>query len=483
MLRFLVRLACVLLLSRTAFAAIETYDFQNDEQRARYQQLTEELRCPKCQNQNLAGSDSQIAADLRRELHRMLLEGKSNEDIVSFMRERYGDFVMYRPPVQRNTWLLWFGPLALLTGVVAIFWWSRRNAVLDAAVVSAAEMQHATSANDAEERAAPLGRSLSAKLANAVFLLVTGAIAAGSFLIYRQLGSAPALQITELGRVLFSGNVPAGQLEAQQSLLLRELDGWLALHPDQERFLYMRASLLARNAEWSRAAEDYRQLVTRFPEQDNLLAEYAQVLFMQNKRVLTEESAGLLDKALEANPHNNTALGLLGMRAFEQQDFRKAATLWQRLLVVLPQDSAEFTTIKAGVARARQLGNIAADELLVGPADVKISVEVSVAGAAQARPDETVFVLLRAVNGQRMPLAAVKTTVAALSQPVLLDTAVSPMRPQLDISSMPAFEVVARLSRSGQPMAAAGDWEGQSATLEAAHLPSTIAISIAQEHR
>lgn len=482
MLQFLIRLACVLLLSRTAFAAIETYDFQNDEQRARYQQLTDELRCPKCQNQNLAGSDSQIAADLRRELHRMLLEGKSNDDIISFMRERYGDFVMYRPPLQRNTWLLWFGPMGLLLLVAAIFVWSRRSVAVDLRKTGADDLSRDSIVGDAVEFGTAIDRALPARVANGVFLLVICTIAVGSFAIYRYLGSAQALHITELGNAMFAGKIPADQLVQQQTLLLEELDAWLVAHPDQEKFLYMRAQLLTERGDWSRAAEDYRELVARFPDQDNLLAEYAQVLFLQNNRVLTDDAAALLDKALELNPHNNTALGLLGMQAFEKQDYGKAVALWQRLLQGLPPESTQSGTIKAAVTRAKQLGNIPADESLVGAADMKITVQVSIADVAQARPEETVFVLLRAVHGPRMPLAAVKTTVAALSQPVLLDTAVSPMRSQLDITSIAEFEVVARLSRSGQPMAAAGDWEGQSAVLKAGHIPSTLSISITQQH-
>jgi cytochrome c-type biogenesis protein CcmH len=479
MFRFLIRLACILLLSRTACAAIETYDFQNDEQRARYQQLTEELRCPKCQNQNLAGSDSQIASDLRRELHRMLVEGKSNDAIIGFMRERYGDFVMYRPPVQRNTWLLWFGPIALLLVVAFIFVWSRRYGVADAEESVSVNARRDSIISDKPES----GRLLSSRVANGVFLFVMIAIAAGSFALYRYLGSAQALQLTELGNAMFAGKIPADQLPKQQAILLEELDSWLAKHPDQDKFLYMRAHVLAERADWLRAAEDYRQLLVRFPDQDNLLAEYAQVLFVKNNRVLTDEAAALLDKALEANPQNATALGLLGMRAFEQANFRKAATLWQRLLQLLPQGSPQFETMQAGIARAKKLGNLPENDAVAEAADVKVAVQVTIVDAVQAQPDETVFVLLRAINGPRMPLAAVKTTVAALAQPVLLDTAVSPMRSQLNVSAIAAFEVVARLSRSGQPTAAVGDWEGQSAALEAGHVPSSLSITIAQEHR
>ncbi|CAG8867978.1 Cytochrome c-type biogenesis protein CcmH [Pseudomonas fluorescens] len=103
-------------LGGVAQAAIDTYKFADDAERERYHQLTKELRCPKCQNQDIADSNAPIAADLRREIFRMLGEGKSNQQIVDFMVDRYGDFVRYKPALSGRTWLLWFGPGILLVG-------------------------------------------------------------------------------------------------------------------------------------------------------------------------------------------------------------------------------------------------------------------------------------------------------------------------------------------------------------------------------
>jgi cytochrome c-type biogenesis protein CcmH len=88
--------------------------FETQQQEARFNQLTQELRCLVCQNQNLADSDAQLAHDLRAEVHEMLIAGKTDDEIKQFMVERYGDFVLYRPPVQENTYLLWLAPLVLL---------------------------------------------------------------------------------------------------------------------------------------------------------------------------------------------------------------------------------------------------------------------------------------------------------------------------------------------------------------------------------
>ena len=88
--------------------------FASQQQQERFNKLTEELRCLVCQNQNLADSDAPLAHDLRREVHEMVLAGRTNEQIKQFLVTRYGDFVLYRPPVQKNTYLLWLGPLVLL---------------------------------------------------------------------------------------------------------------------------------------------------------------------------------------------------------------------------------------------------------------------------------------------------------------------------------------------------------------------------------
>ena len=118
--RWLAALVCGLALTGIAHAAIDTYEFANDAERARFRELTQELRCPKCQNQDLADSNAPIATDLRREIFRMLGEGKDNQQIIDFMVDRYGDFVRYKPALTSKTVVLWFGPLAMLVGGVVV---------------------------------------------------------------------------------------------------------------------------------------------------------------------------------------------------------------------------------------------------------------------------------------------------------------------------------------------------------------------------
>ena len=121
----IVRTALPLILAALAAAsalAQEPPVFETLEQEMRFAELTAELRCTVCQNQNLADSDAPLAQDLRAEIHQMLLAGRSDEEIKSFLVERYGDFVLYRPPMQGNTLALWAIPIVLLfSGAVAVF--------------------------------------------------------------------------------------------------------------------------------------------------------------------------------------------------------------------------------------------------------------------------------------------------------------------------------------------------------------------------
>lgn len=90
-----------------------------DENEARYQALTHELRCLVCQNQTIAESNAPLAADLRAQVKVQMDAGKSNQEIVDYLTARYGDFVLYRPPFKERTWLLWLGPFAVLLAAAA----------------------------------------------------------------------------------------------------------------------------------------------------------------------------------------------------------------------------------------------------------------------------------------------------------------------------------------------------------------------------
>ncbi len=126
------RLTAILMLALLplggAWAAIDAFEFDNPVDERRYQALSEELRCTVCQNQSLADSNADLALDLRRKVYEMILDGRSDSEITDYMVARYGDFVLYRPPVTPVTYGLWYGPVALfLLGTVVLVVYVRRR--------------------------------------------------------------------------------------------------------------------------------------------------------------------------------------------------------------------------------------------------------------------------------------------------------------------------------------------------------------------
>ena len=138
-------LILLVLLGGPLHAAVETFDFATEEQRQRYLEFAQELCCPKCQNQNLADSNAPIAEDLRLQLHRLLLDGKSDEEIVDFMVTRYGEYVLYEPRLEAKTALLWGAPVLMLgVGLLVLAGIVRR--------ARRAGVARATALSDAERR-------------------------------------------------------------------------------------------------------------------------------------------------------------------------------------------------------------------------------------------------------------------------------------------------------------------------------------------
>ena len=116
------------LLAFSVSAAVDVYDFDTPEQEALFHALGKELRCPKCQNNNIADSNAGLAQDLRQKVYEMIKQGKSEKEIVDYMVARYGNFVTYNPPVTRSTFILWAGPaLFILLGFTVLVMRSRQR--------------------------------------------------------------------------------------------------------------------------------------------------------------------------------------------------------------------------------------------------------------------------------------------------------------------------------------------------------------------
>ena len=110
------------LLPSAALAVIETYEFSSAENESRYHRLSQELRCPKCQNQNIADSNAPTSRELRAIVHEQLEAGASDDQIITYLVDRYGEFVRYRPGVDGNTFWLWSAPIILFLMAFAVVW-------------------------------------------------------------------------------------------------------------------------------------------------------------------------------------------------------------------------------------------------------------------------------------------------------------------------------------------------------------------------
>jgi len=244
---------------------------------------------------------------------------------------------------------------------------------------------------------------------------------------------------------------------------------------------------LERFADASRA---YAKAVALNGNDARVLVDYADALAVANNRNLDGEPSKLIERALAIEPDNANALALAGTAAFNRKDYAGAVRWWEKLAAVAPADSPFQRQLQDSIAEARQLGGLAAaprlpgsaagpsavaaaaespaavgaDKAAAATASVSGTVRLAPALAAQARPDDTVFVFARAAEGSRMPLAIVRKQVRDLPFAFTLDDAMA-MAPAARLSLHPKVVIDARVSKSGQAQPAAGDLTGRSATV------------------
>lgn len=336
-----------------SYAVIETYEFESVEQEARYHHFTEVLRCPKCQNQNLAGSDSAIAADLRRELATQIRAGKVDDEIVDFMVARFGDFVLYDPPFKQSTWVLWLAPAGLLAaGLFAVILLVRRRRIIDEMVPE----------SDSISPAATGDEGLSKRHALVVLVLAVIGVLGVSAYLYQRYGAGESLLISRLANAFYAEAEKANhEQRAVDTTLARELLQRLQQDEkprDEEKSgndlqrLYLQGSLHAYLSEFEQAVPYYKEYLMAVPTDERVLTEYVQILYLAADRQLTERVQFVVARALELNPHNQEVLALLGMHHFEQGNFGEAASYWRKILSFMAADDPGRTLLQQAIAAA-----------------------------------------------------------------------------------------------------------------------------------
>lgn len=297
----------------------------------------------------------------------------------------------------------------------------------------------------------------------------------GSVLLYLKIGNTKALLPQEQHAVadgfgVIRSEAALQELEKKMEKLPENPDGWLLLarsYSELKRF--------------PDAVRAYQQLVKLVPNEAQIWTDYADAYAMSNDQTLKGEPTKFLNKALELDPNNTTALALAGSAAMERGDYVAAVTHWQKLVDLLPPDYPDVQMIHDGIKQAKEFlamqkgGKQMLAQLPAAKEPAKAAanpvtaitgkVSLSAALAGKVSPTDTVFILARAAEGPKMPLAVLRKQVKDLPLEFKLDDSMA-MQPQLKLSGFDQVVVVARVSKSGTPMAQPGDLQGTAGTVK-----------------
>ncbi|WP_397459358.1 c-type cytochrome biogenesis protein CcmI [Pseudomonas asplenii] len=261
--------------------------------------------------------------------------------------------------------------------------------------------------------------------------------------------------------------------QAPQSMedMTQRLERAVAAQPDSAEGLYFLGRAYMAQDRPADAAKIFERTVKLAGRQPELLGQWAQARYFADGKQWSPQVQALTDEALKVDPKEVTSLGLLGIAAFEAQRYQEAIDYWQRLLAQLPEDDQSRIALQGGIDRASEKlleggGKVAKAPVEKAPVEkgavLKVRVDLAADLKAKVQPGDSVFIFARATQGPPAPLAAKRLTVADLPATVELGDA-DAMMPQLKLSNFPEVQLVARISRAGQPMA--GEWIGRSQPL------------------
>lgn len=297
-----------------------------------------------------------------------------------------------------------------------------------------------------------------------VFVLV-GLLPIATIAAYLHLGALTDWRIAQqLERI---SNMPEDMARPLRAEIADMIKDQLAKHPNNLHYRVMLARYYMSEEKYDDAVLQFRFIAEMLPGDDEAQAYFAQALYLAGKREITPEAQAAIDRTLAINPHNSTVLGMVGINAFERGDYRKAIESWQKVVEGLPAESKNADMLRSGIERAKQ--KLAErGETWQAPAAATsegITVSVSMGANVKASSDQSVFIYAKAAQGPKMPLAVQRISVKQLPIKVTLTDAMA-MMPAMKLSSFEDVVVGARISQSGQAIAGAGDWFGESAPLK-----------------
>ena len=341
--RFLLGLL-MLVISGSALATIDVMQFKDEAQEQQFRQLTEQLRCPKCQNNSIADSNSMIATDLRQKVYELMQEGKSQKEIVDYMVARYGNFVTYDPPLTPLTVLLWVMPVvAIGLGGWIIFARTRRRVRVKQ--------------EEFPDDVIPNGKrgGFGLFVPGIVVALVVGAVS------YYQTGSYKQVQVWQqataqapalLERALAPKAEPLNEEDmARLALGLRtrlqadpaNVEGWIMLG---------RIGMVLGNA--STATEAYANAYRLDPKNSDAALGYAEALTRSSDPDDNRRGGELLRQLVRGEHANVRVLSMYAFNAFEQQRFGEAVAAWEMMLKLLPANDTRRAVIERSIKQAME---------------------------------------------------------------------------------------------------------------------------------
>jgi cytochrome c-type biogenesis protein CcmH len=297
--------------------------------------------------------------------------------------------------------------------------------------------------------------------------------------LYYKLGAAPDVMISRQLTALGNDSTPE-----QMQALMQSIEERAAQRPDNLHYTAMLGRFYMGQEDYARAAAIYGDLSQAAPEDAQALAYAAQAQYLASDRQLSDQARMRAEQALAINPHQRTALGLLGMASFEQGMYRAAIEYWQRLLAVETPGSESAQMIQSVIGMARQrLGEPApaagaAPQAVAATAGAGVSVRVELPDGAAVAPGDTVFVLARnAASDSRMPIAVQRLQGAQLPLTLRLDDSNSMAGQKL--SETESVLVVVQVSPDGSPGEANASWLGQAGPLAPAEQGDPVLVVLA----
>nr|WP_314420889.1 cytochrome c-type biogenesis protein CcmH [uncultured Erwinia sp.] len=460
---FFIALLLVLLSAAAQADSIDTWQFDSLSQEQQYRHLTESLRCPKCQNNSIADSNSMIAADMRLKVYELLRQGQTPEQIKAWMIDRYGNFVSYQPPVQLSTLILWAGPaLFVVMGALIIVLRGRQRS---GAAEDASQYGAGTQVDDvgepkpdAERRAAGLAltRPLSrwVLLPGGVLLVI---ISVGFYLKTGGLSQVLAWQQVK-------NDLPALRrqvMDPQAAPLSREQLAQLALgirsellqepHNLNDWMMLGRLGMVLNNA--AIATPSFERALNLAPENAEVRLSYAEVLTRSGDPQDNRQATVMLRDMLQHDGNNLRLLGLLAFNAVSQQDYPAAIEAWDKMLTLLPATDARVEVIRRSIEQARSAS---------GQQNSYLRVKINLSsGAEKMLPEGGVLYISVSDGTTPVPVAVKQLPLSHFPLSLTLDDS-NAMMPGRLLSALHQVRVRVRISRDGSANPQPGDWFGLS---------------------